>query len=149
MMSNKLNINSFSTISVIGKGSYAKVLLVRKTSTNQVFALKVLKKSKIMDKEKENKVFSERQIMIELSNFPFIVKLHNSFQTEQNLYFVLEYCPGGELFELLHLRTKFSEDQVRFYTAQLILVLEYMHSKDIIHGDIKPENILLDRDGYI
>ena len=78
-----------------------------------------------------------------------MVKLYYSFQNEKKLYFVLEYCPGGELFNLLSKMKRFSEDHTRFYACQLVLALEYLHSKNIIYRDLKPENVLIGADGYI
>ena len=72
-----------------------------------------------------------------------------AFQTEKKLYFVLEYCPGGELFSQLVKNHKLSEDHCRFYSAQIILALQYLHNKDIIYRDLKPENVIIDQEGYI
>ena len=80
---------------------------------------------------------------------PFIVKMSCSFQTTDKLYLALEYCPGGELFGLLRKKKKLSEDQIKFYAAQVILALEYLHSKNIIYRDLKPENVLIDEHGYL
>ena len=72
-----------------------------------------------------------------------------AFQNEKKLYFVLEYCPGGELYNLLQKKRLFTEDQAKFYVAQIVLALEYLHSHDIIYRDLKPENIIIDIQGYI
>eukprot|EP01016_Furgasonia_blochmanni_P007664 TRINITY_DN1306_c0_g4_i1.p1 TRINITY_DN1306_c0_g4~~TRINITY_DN1306_c0_g4_i1.p1 ORF type:complete len:297 (+),score=57.83 TRINITY_DN1306_c0_g4_i1:183-1073(+) len=80
---------------------------------------------------------------------PFIVKLAYAFQNERKLYFALEYCPGGELFNVLQKKRRFSEDVARFYAAQIVLALEHLHSKDVVYRDLKPENVLIDKDGYI
>ena len=149
MKQSKVNIDSFKTISVIGKGSYAKVLLVRKVSSGDFYAMKILKKTRIEKKNQEEHVQTERNILVAMSDRPFMIKLHHSFQNDKKLYFILEYCPGGELFELLSKKRKFTEDQTRFYAAQIVIALEHMHSKDIIYRDLKPENVLLDLDGYI
>lgn len=80
---------------------------------------------------------------------PFIVKLRYSFQDELTLYLVIDYCPGGELFNALKSRGKFDEDTTRFYAAEVVLGLSYLHDKlDVIYRDLKPENILLDKDGH-
>ena len=144
-----VNLESFSTVSVIGKGSYAKVLLVRKVNTGEFFAMKILKKSSVEQKKQENHVLTERKILIEMNNCPFMINFYYSFQSDKKLYFVLEYCPGGELFELLSKKRKFAEDQARFYAAQMVLALEFMHAKNIIYRDLKPENVLVDIDGYL
>lgn len=82
-------------------------------------------------------------------NHPFIVKLYNSFQNDKKLFFILEYCPGGELFGLLSKKQRLSEEQAKFYSAQMILAIEYLHGRDIIYRDLKPENILIDEQGYL
>lgn len=148
-MNKKVNLDSFSTVSVIGKGSYAKVLLVRKLSTGDFYAMKILKKASVEQKKQENHVITERQILIEMNECPFMINFYHSFQSDTKLYFVLEYCPGGELFELLQKKRKFAEDQARFYSAQMVLALEFMHAKNIIYRDLKPENVLVDIDGYL
>jgi serum/glucocorticoid-regulated kinase 2 len=94
-------------------------------------------------------VETEKRILIEMNEFPFLINFYFSFQTESKLYFILEYCPGGELFELLQKRGKFTEDQVKFYSSQVVVALEHLHSKHILYRDLKPENILVDVDGYL
>ena len=89
----KLTCNHFSTISVIGKGSYAKVLLVKKKSSGELFAMKILKKENIEKRKQEKHVKVEREVLINIDH-PFVIKFHASFQNERKLYFVLEYCPG-------------------------------------------------------
>lgn len=97
-------------LSVIGRGTYAKVLLVRSKHDKQVYAMKVLKKKYILEKNQEKNIMNEKSILASLDH-PFLVKLKESFQDEKKLYFVLEYCPGGELFGLLSLKDKLSEEQ--------------------------------------
>lgn len=144
-----VNRNSFVTVSVIGKGSYAKVILVRKVDTNQHFAMKILKKSMVESKKQESHVRNERDILLEMKGRPFLIDIYYAFQTEKTLCFVLEYCPGGELFNLLQKWNRFSEDNTRFYAAQIVLALEYLHQKNVVYRDLKPENVLIDEDGYI
>lgn len=148
MSSAKLSMDHFCTMSVIGKGSYAKVLLVRKNDTKQLYAMKVLKKENVEKKNQEKHIQVERLILSELDH-PFIIKFKGSFQNEKKLFFILEYCPGGELFNLLAKKRRFSEDQTRFYAAQIVLALEHLHSKNMVYRDLKPENVLIDEKGYI
>ena len=148
-MKKAVNLESFKTVSVIGKGTYAKVLLVRKIATGDFYAMKVLKKASVEQKKQENHVLTERKILIEMNVCPFMINFFHSFQSESKLYFVIEYCPGGELFELLQKKRKFAEDQARFYAAQMVLALEFMHAKNIIYRDLKPENVLVDMEGYL
>lgn len=84
-----------------------------------------------------------------MNKYPFMVQFYYSFQTEKKLYFVLEYCPGGELFTLIQNKSKLSEADTRFYACQIVLALDSLHRKNIIYRDLKPENVLLDKDGYI
>ena len=145
----QVNLNSFTTISVIGKGSYAKVLLVKKKDTGKFYAMKVLQKTLIEQKKQQTHVQTERNILVQIKRNPFLIDFYYSFQTEKALCFILEYCPGGELFHLLRKRRKFSEEQSKFYAAQMVLALEYLHSREIVYRDLKPENVLIDADGYI
>jgi serine/threonine protein kinase len=90
---------------------------------------------------------SERRIL-EAIDHPFIVKMDYAFQSKTKLYFAIDYCPGGELFFYLSQIGRFKEEAAKFYAANILLGIEYLHSKDIIYRDLKPENILVDRDGY-
>lgn len=144
-----IGLDSFYTLSVIGKGSYAKVLLVKKKDTGCLYAMKVLKKQNVERKKQENHVKTERDILVGLDDCPFIVKLFYTFQTDKKLYFILEFCPGGEIFNLLQKKRRLSEDQTRFYAAQMVLALEHLHKQDIIYRDLKPENVIVDANGYI
>lgn len=103
-------LKDFVIISVIGKGTYAKVLLVRHSTDNQLYALKILKKKYILEKNQERHIMTEKQILSAIEH-PFLVKLKMSFQDEKKLYFLLEYCPGGELFSLMAAKEKLTEDQ--------------------------------------
>ena len=127
-------VEDYSRLSVIGKGTYAKVLLVRSKVDKQVYAMKVLKKKYIIEKNQEKNIMTEKSILCELQH-PFLVKLKECFQDEQKLYFILEYCPGGELFGLLSLKDKLSEEQTKFYTAQIFLALEALHTKNVIYRE--------------
>jgi len=111
----KVSLNSFNTIKIIGKGSYAKVVLVRKKSNQKLYAMKIIKKQDIKNKKKARNIITERDILVTL-NCQFIVKMDYAFQNEHNLYFLLEYCPGGELFNLLSLK-RLKEENVKFYAA--------------------------------
>jgi serum/glucocorticoid-regulated kinase 2 len=105
-----VNLDNFLLKTVIGKGSYAKVVLVKKKDTGEIFAMKILKKKNIEKRKQEEHVITERNVLAWLTH-PFIIRMFYSFQNEKKLFFVLEYCPGGELFNLLQKRKQFSEDQ--------------------------------------
>jgi serum/glucocorticoid-regulated kinase 2 len=147
-MDKSITLEDFYMLCVIGKGSYAKVVLVKKKDTGEIMALKILKKEMVERRKQEEHVKTEREVLAHVVH-PFIAKLHYAFQNEKKLYFALEYCPGGELFNLLQKRKYFTEDQARFYVAQMVLAIEFLHAKDFIYRDLKPENVLLDRQGYI
>lgn len=145
----KVTLGSFNTISIIGKGSYAKVLLVKKKDTGKCYAMKVLKKDQIEKGNQQSHIRIEREILIKTSKHPFVVTMHYAFQNERNLYFVLDYCNGGELFNLLQKRKRLNEEETRFYAAQLVLAIEHLHDHGVIYRDLKPENVLIDSDGYL
>lgn len=112
MNERQISLNSFGMLSVIGKGSYAKVVLVRKKDTPDqcLYAMKILKKKYLEKRKQEGHVMIERNILAKI-NHPFIVKMYYSFQDYSKLYFILEFCAGGELFHLLQKKTKFSEER--------------------------------------
>jgi len=141
----KIGLDDFQMKKVIGRGRYGKIVLVVKRDTGKVYAMKIIRKSKLEDDKKH--IFSERDALIKLDN-PFLAKLHFTFQTPSRLYLVMEYYAGGELFWHMQ-KGNFSEDRARFYAAQIISVLQYMHSNDIMYRDLKPENVLLSNEGNI
>lgn len=143
-----INLDSFHIIRVIGKGSFGKVFLVREKATSTLYALKVLKKDYIIRKNQVEHTKTERSVLGYVHH-PFIVGLSMAFQTTDKLFFVLDYCAGGELFFHLGKVGRFPEDRAKFYAAQIVLALEYVHSLDIIYRDLKPENVLLDQAGNV
>lgn len=115
----QVSIDDFTLITVLGKGSYAKVVLVKKKDNGKIFAMKVIKKKDQNDKntqKQQEHIITERNVLVGLNN-QFICKLYYSFQNERKIFFVLEYCPGGELFNLLVKKKRFTEDQTRYYAA--------------------------------
>eukprot|EP01135_Chromosphaera_perkinsii_P001613 Nk52_evm83s207 gene=Nk52_evmTU83s207 len=143
-----LSIEDFELLKVIGKGSFGKVMQVRKKDTGRVYAMKILKKDYIVARDEVVHTRAERKIL-ETNTNPFLVGLKFSFQTKEKIYLVLDYINGGELFYHMQNDNDFSEERGRFYTAQLLLALEHLHKHDIIYRDLKPENILLDYTGYL
>ncbi|XP_011222560.1 ribosomal protein S6 kinase alpha-2 isoform X2 [Ailuropoda melanoleuca] len=146
----KADPSQFELLKVLGQGSYGKVFLVRKTKgsdAGQLYAMKVLKKAtlKVRDRVRSK---MERDILAEV-NHPFIVKLHYAFQTEGKLYLILDFLRGGDLFSRLSKEVMFTEEDVKFYLAELALALDHLHGLGIIYRDLKPENILLDEEGHI
>ncbi|KAI1903140.1 hypothetical protein AGOR_G00024140 [Albula goreensis] len=148
--SEKADRAQFDIRKVLGQGSFGKVFLVRKKTgpdAGQLYAMKVLRKAtlKVRDRVRTK---MERDILVEV-NHPFIVKLHYAFQTEGKLYLILDFLRGGDLFTRLSKEVMFTEEDVKFYLAELALALDHLHSLGIIYRDLKPENILLDEDGHI
>ncbi|KAL1006551.1 hypothetical protein UPYG_G00073720 [Umbra pygmaea] len=148
--SEKGDPRQFELRKVLGQGSFGKVFLVKKTTgpdAGQLYAMKVLKKAtlKVRDRMRTK---MERDILVEV-NHPFIVKLHYAFQTEGKLYLILDFLRGGDLFTRLSKEVMFTEEDVKFYLAELALALDHLHSLGIIYRDLKPENILLDEEGHI
>lgn len=140
----------FHVMRIIGQGSFGQVYLVRPgkavETTSEVYAMKVLKKAEVVRRKQVGHTLTERKIMAEVSH-PFIIVLKFAFHTSDTLYMVTEYCPGGELYFHLKRRKTFSVNMMQFYSAQIAMALEYLHHKNIIYRDLKPENVLLDRDG--
>ena len=146
---NKVSLNSFTTISVIGEGTYSKIILVKKKDNSKYFAMKTLKKSLLKEKKKENYIKNEINTIDLITDNNFLIKHFWTFQTKNKFHFILEYCPGGDLFNLLEKKRKLTIAQTKFYTAQIILALEHLHNKKLIYRSLKPENILINKDGYI
>mmetsp|Transcript_16991 Transcript_16991/g.16860 ORF Transcript_16991/g.16860 Transcript_16991/m.16860 type:complete len:178 (-) Transcript_16991:475-1008(-) len=107
-----------------------------------------MSKDFVLNQDKVTQVLAERNIMIN-SHHPFIIELHWAFQTPSELNLVIDFCPGGELFYHLHRLGRFTENQAKFYFGEILLGLEYLHGRDIVYRDLKPENVLLDIDGHI
>ncbi|PHJ26047.1 agc kinase [Cystoisospora suis] len=144
----RLTPDDFVLLKVIGKGSYGKVMLVQFKQDGRVYAMKMLRKEAVIRRNQVEHTRTERDVLAWVSH-PFIVQLHYAFQTRKKLYFVLEYCPGGELFFHLSRAGRFTECRVRFYSAEVLLALEHLHSYNIVYRDLKPENVLLDDQGHV
>ncbi|KAL3182560.1 hypothetical protein MRX96_007005 [Rhipicephalus microplus] len=144
----KMDKSMFKHIKRIGVGAFGEVALVRKHDTNQLYAMKTLSKEDVLKRNQVAHVKAERDILAEADN-EWVVKLYYSFQDERNLYFVMDYIPGGDLMSLLIRLGVFEEHLARFYIAELVLALESVHKLGFIHRDIKPDNVLIDRDGHI
>lgn len=142
------SLNDFELVSRIGEGSFGKVFLVRALETDEIFALKVLKKDELRKKNQVEHTMTEMKVM-SVSDHPFIVSLKFAFHNKDKLFMVTEYCPGGELFFHLKTHRRMSEETVRIYTGEIGLALGYLHEKNILYRDLKPENILLDADGHV
>ncbi|KAM5544963.1 hypothetical protein V8D89_001074 [Ganoderma adspersum] len=132
----------------LGTGSFGRVHLVRSKHNLRFYAIKVLGKEKIVRMKQESHTRNE-QLILQAVQHPFIINLWGTFQDTANLYMVMDFVPGGELFTLLRRSNRFPDPVAKFYAAEVALALNYLHSKDIIYRDLKPENILLNHDGHI
>ena len=146
----KVNLEDFSFIRLIGIGSYAKVYVASKNTNNKLYAIKILNKKWINAKKQENNVKTERTVLGKLDH-PFIMKLNYAFQTKKSLYFITQFMHGGELnYHIYNEKNDyFSEEKAKFYAAEIILGLDYLHKNNCIYRDLKPENVLIDLDGHI
>ncbi|KAG0164583.1 serine/threonine protein kinase, AGC [Apophysomyces sp. BC1015] len=142
--------SSFVKIRMLGKGDVGKVYMVKQKGTDKLYAMKVLSKREMLKRNKIKRALAEQEILT-TSNHPFIVTLYHSFQSHDYLYFVMEYCMGGEFFRALQLRPGkcLSEEGAKFYAAEVTAALEYLHLQGHIYRDLKPENILLHQSGHI
>jgi len=144
----KLGAADFEAIKVIGKGAFGEVRLVQKVDTGHIYAMKVLRKSEMVSKEQVGHVRAERDALVE-ADHQWVVKMFFSFQDPTNLYLVMEFLPGGDLMTLLMKEDTLSEEVAQFYMAETALAIEYIHSLNFIHRDIKPDNLLLDSKGHV
>jgi len=144
----KISISDFHVEKVLGEGAFGKVTLVTKKDTGQLYAMKSLRKDMIEQRNQKLHTQTEREILGEV-NCPFIVQLRFAFQTTDKLFMVMDFVNGGELFFHLRKDLKFSEERTRFYSAEILTALEYLHKQGIVYRDLKPENVLLDSDGHV
>ncbi|OWZ57156.1 protein-serine/threonine kinase [Cryptococcus neoformans c45] len=146
----EVTASSFQKIKLLGKGDVGKVYLVREKKTDKLFAMKVLSKKEMIKRNKIKRALAEQEILA-TANHPFIVTLFHSFQSQDYLFFVLDYCMGGEFFRALQTRPGkcLSEEHAKFYAAEVTAALEYLHLNGYIYRDLKPENILLHQSGHI
>lgn len=144
----RLTVDDFQVLVIIGRGAFGEVLLCRKKDTQEIVAMKKLKKTEMLGKHQELHCRAERNVLATADN-PWVVKLYYSFQDEDYLYLIMEYLPGGDTMELLMKEDTLPEDHVRFYVAETVLAVETVHNLMYIHRDLKPDNLLLDARGHI
>ncbi|XP_064611257.1 protein kinase C iota type-like isoform X2 [Liolophura sinensis] len=142
-------LDDFDLLRVIGRGSYAKVLMVELKKTKRIYAMKVIKKELVNDDEDIDWVQTEKHVFETASNYPFLVGLHSCFQSPSRLFFVIEFVNGGDLMFHMQRQRRLPEDHARFYAAEISLALNYLHERGIVYRDLKLDNVLLDSEGHI
>jgi len=144
----KVSIEDFTLIKVVGTGNLGKVMLVKK-NTGEYYAMKILNKEHVVQQDEVEHILTEKRVLTQGIRHPFLVGVHYCFQTNDKLYFVLDYINGGELFFHLQREQTFNEDRVRFYAAEIVCAIDFLHEIGVVYRDLKPENVLLDSDGHI
>ncbi|XP_078042104.1 cAMP-dependent protein kinase catalytic subunit 1 [Augochlora pura] len=146
--SDNCTLKDFERFRTIGTGAFGRVLLVKYKPTSVYYAMKVLDKSKVVKMKQVNHTYNEKRIL-QCVRFPFVVYMEYCFKDNSYVYLVLPYINGGEMFTHLRRMGKFDEALARFYAAQVLLALEYLHHCSLVYRDLKPENILIHSSGYI
>jgi len=144
----KFKLDDFVIMQTLGTGSFGRVHLVKHKESGKYYAMKVLVKRQIIESKQVEHTINEKKIL-ETLDHPYMVNLVGSFKDNRNLYIVLEYVCGGELFSYLRQCKRLPNHVARFYAAEVVLAFEHLHSKDIIYRDLKPENLLIDKNGNI
>lgn len=141
-------LSDFQIVSRLGSGTFGAAVMCIHSPTGMRFVLKIMEKKKILRLQQMEHVKNEKELMSECDS-PFLAKLYRAFQDQENLYLLLEYIPGGELFKIIRSWHRLPPNIARFYLAEVVLGVEYLHSRNIVHRDLKSENILLDADGHV
>lgn len=144
----RLTLEDFDIKQTVGTGSFARVHLAQSKVNGKHYAIKAINKKDLVSRRQVEHAQNERYILGSVSH-PFIVKLWGTFQSESHVFLVMDYIPGGELFRQIRTKKGFSEEHAKFYAAEVMLALEYLHTRDIAYRDLKPENILIDHQGHI
>merc|ERR1712228_98378 len=145
---NICKLKEFQTIGILGRGAFGTVKLVQDPHTNVSYALKAIRKNQVVELGQQTHILNEKKVMQMLDN-PFLVNLRATYKDEYRVYFLLEVCLGGELFTILRKMRSFDENTAKFYAACVIEAFAYMHERDIIYRDLKPENLVLTDKGYL
>ena len=147
-----IGLDELNIMGTLGTGTFGKVKLVQHKVTKTPYALKIMRKAHVVDYKQQTNVISEKEVMMQAKH-PFILRLVSTMKDDQCLYMLIELCLGGELFNYLHCRDGVPEfipnAHAQFYAACVTDAFSYLHAKDIIYRDLKPENLLIDGDGYI
>lgn len=146
----KVKLEDFQFLRLIGVGSYGKIYVATKKNSSKLYAIKILNKKNTYNQIEKQNIKTERTVLAKL-NHPFIMKLYYAFQTKSNLYFITQFMYGGELNYHIYKEPNnyFAEDKARFYAAEIIIAINYLHNNNCIYRDLKPENVLIDKSGHI
>ncbi|KAK4123726.1 Pkinase-domain-containing protein [Parathielavia appendiculata] len=144
----RYSLADFELLRTLGTGSFGRVHLVQSQHNHRYYAIKVLKKAQVVRMKQVEHTNDERRMLAEVKH-PFLITLWGTFQDAKNLYMVMDFVEGGELFSLLRRSGRFPNPVAKFYAAEVTLALEYLHARNIIYRDLKPENLLLDRHGHL
>eukprot|EP00040_Diaphanoeca_grandis_P039265 m.258571 g.258571 ORF g.258571 m.258571 type:complete len:389 (-) comp36769_c0_seq1:546-1712(-) len=141
-------LESYDKITVLGTGSFGRVLLVKHKQNGEFLACKIIGKKRVIETKQVEHTLNEKNILFCMES-RFVVDLTDFFQDSKSLYFILDFCNGGEMFTIIQRQKhrKFTEEQTRFFAAQTICAFEYLHNLDVVHRDLKPENMLIDHSG--
>jgi len=148
------SLQDFTVECGLGTGGFAAVVLVEHNKTGKIYAVKTMLKSRITREKQIERIGTERRVLMDASDHPFISRMHFAFQNHRQLFFVLDFCAGGDLYyhltRMKNSRFKhFSEEATQFYVAELILAIDHLHQQGIVYRDLKLENVMLDEEGHV
>eukprot|EP00300_Choanocystis_sp_HF-7_P011142 c17325_g1_i2.p1 GENE.c17325_g1_i2~~c17325_g1_i2.p1 ORF type:complete len:534 (-),score=101.81 c17325_g1_i2:1106-2494(-) len=141
-------MQDFEKVRFISQGGFGKVFLCRKKTTGDMFAIKVISKRQLKTRQYLERIRTERDILLRMDN-PWIVRLFSCFESHRHIHLVMEFVSGGDCLAILHEIGMFTEETAKFYLAETVLAIKSLHSAKIVHGDIKPDNLLIGSDGHI